>query len=91
VNFNHNWNSEGSKTILQFPSSTRKLTPINTGIRKIRQEYLTYIPCPIQTYASGSSHARKTAEEAGGVHKQHQQEEEEEDEEDVVRVDETVP
>jgi hypothetical protein len=109
VESNHIWNSENTKTILRIPSSsTQKLTPFNTGIRKIRtkihdkvcsnlrklnpfggtrfgkyeQKYLT---CPIEAYASGSSH-----EEEEGVHK-HQQEEEEEDEEEAVRDDETVP
>ncbi len=65
-------------------SNLGKLKPFGgTGIRKIRKKNLT---CPIQTYASGSSHARKTVEEAG-VHK-HQQEE---DEEEAVQDGETVP
>ncbi len=64
-------------------SNLRKLNPFGgTRFRKYEQKYLT---CPIQTYASGSSH-----EEEAGVHK-HQQEEEEEDEEEAVRDDETVP
>ncbi len=53
------------KQYFKFPQGRKYLHHSTLEFGKYEQKYMT---CPIQTYASGSSHARKTPEEAG-VHK----------------------